>query len=248
MTLVVLAVAAAIAGLFVSWARKRGDERQRELMLLCRHAGLDFAPLDILGDSSWLPFPMFGRERSGTENVVWDRVRGPQIRVFDFWYQESKDEGGYGPRRRLTCAVVPLPTSCPRLRVAPRVVGEDVREALDLQHEVSLELEDFNRRFVVESDDQRFAFAFLEQRMMEGLLALPDSVGADVNEDVLLLSGPRLRAEKVLRLYDAAVAISERIPRSLASQYPPRPTRGPHEERWFQGHWSEATDGAPNRP
>jgi hypothetical protein len=244
MTVFLVVVAASIAGLLAWWARRRGDDRQRALMLLCRHAGLDFAPLDILGDTMWLPFPMFGRERSGTENVVWDRARGTETRVFDFWYQEPKDEGGYGPRRRLTCAVVPLPTACPRLRVAPRDTGEDVREALELQHEVSLELGEFNRRFVVESDDQRFAFAFLEQRMMEGLLALPERVGADVNEDVLLLSGPRLPAEKVLRLYDAAVAIAERIPRSLASQYPPRPTRGPHEERWFQGHWSPApTEG-----
>ncbi|MGZ8636388.1 MAG: hypothetical protein ACXWX2_05375, partial [Actinomycetota bacterium] len=94
------------------------------------------------------------------------------------------------------------------------------------------------------SEDERFAIAFLEQRMMEGLLGLPDGVTVDVNESVLLFSAAELPAEKVLRLYDAAVAIHERIPRSLPSLFPPRPVEGPHEDRWLQGGWSpEPTEG-----
>jgi hypothetical protein len=228
-------VAAVCVG--VASRRLRGVGRQRRLMLLCQHAGLDFAPLDGFGDTLWLPFAMFGRERSGTENVVWERERGREIRAFDFWYRDPRDEGGFSPRRSLTCAVVPLGASAPSLRISPRDLADGVRAALGTP-EVRLELEAFNRRFDVECEDPRFAVAFLEQRMMEALLALPDGVGVDVNEDVVLLSAPLMPAEEVLRLFEAAVAIHERIPRSLRSLFPPRPARGPHEQRWLQGHWS----------
>ena len=227
----------------LGWRWRRGAERQRRLMLLCQRAGLEFAPMDLSPDTAWLPFPMFGRPKQGTENVVWDRRRGPSVRAFDFWYEDPENDGAATPRRWLTCAVVALPGSAPRLRVAPRDLEDEVRAALGLP-EVRFELERFSRRFVVESEDERFAFAFLEQRMMEAFLALPEGVTAEVNEDVLLLTGPRLPAEQVLVLFDTAIELLERIPRSLSNQYPPRPARGPHEQRWLQGRWSsDPTEG-----
>ena len=225
------------------WRSRAG--RQRKLMLLCQRAGLDFAPLDLFGDTAWLPFPMFGRPKRGTENVVWERFRGTEIRAFDYWYEEPAQDRGATAKRRLTCAVVPLGASARRLRIAPRDLDDDVRSALGLR-EIELELEEFNQRFVVETEDERFAISFLEQRLMEALLALPDGVTVDVNGDVVLLSAPELPAERVLRLYDAAVAIHEHIPRSLPSLFPPRPNEGPYEDRWLQGHWTpEPTEGRP---
>jgi len=236
-----LVVVVALAHLWWRW--RRGASRQRRLMHLCQRAGLDFAPWDLAAGTAWLPFPMFGRSPSGTENVVWDRTRGPEIRAFDYWYEEPAQDRVTTPRRRFTCAVVPLAASVPRLRIAPRDLADDLRAVLGL-HEVRLELEDFNRRFVVGSEDERFAVSFLEQRMMEGLLALPDGVTAETNEDTFLLWAPELPAEQVLLLFDAAVAIHRRIPRVLPSLYPPRPARGPHEDRWLQGRWtSNPTEG-----
>jgi hypothetical protein len=109
--------------------------------------------------------------------------------------------------------------------------------------EVRLELEEFDRRFRVESEDGRFAVAFLDQRMMEALLGLPGDMRVDVNEDVLLLWAPKLPAEQVLLLFDAAAAIRRRIPRVVASLFPARPTRGPRERRWLQGRWSPESIG-----
>jgi hypothetical protein len=93
--------------------------------------------------------------------------------------------------------------------------------------EVRLELAEFDRRFRVEIEDGRFAISFLDQRMMEAILGLPERVIVDVNEDVLLLWAPQLPAEKVLLLFDAAVAIRRRIPRVASSLFPPRPARTP---------------------
>jgi hypothetical protein len=235
--LIVYAVAAVVAGAIRWWRWRLSASRQRKLMLLCQRAGLDFAPVDLFGDTAWLPFPMFGRQPNGTENVVWERARGPEIRAFDYWYEEPAPDRPVTPKRRLTCAVVPLGASAPRLRIAPRDLDDELRSVLGMR-EVRLELERFNRRFSVEAEDERFAIAFLEQRMMEALLALPDGVTVEVNEHVVLLRAPELPPEQVLRLYDAAVAIHRRIPRSLPSLFPPRPAEGPYEDRWLQGRWS----------
>ena len=157
--------------------------------------------------------------------MVWDRRLGDDVHAFDLWYVEPADERGSGVRRTLTCAVVPLRSSCPRLRVAPRDVADEVARAFGGE-EVRLELEAFDRRFRVETEDVRFAVAFLDQRLMEALLGLPEGVSVDVNEDVLLLSAPLLPAEQVLVLFDAAVAIRRRIPRVVSSLFPRDPNEG----------------------
>jgi hypothetical protein len=240
---IIIVVAVVVAMVVGGWRLRRRGARQRQLMLRCQQAGLDFAPLDLFGDTAWLPFPMFGRTRHGTENVVWHRSDRPEIRAFDYWYEDAVPDRTLTPRRRLTCAVVPLGAAGRRLRIAPRDLDDDVRSVLGLR-EIELELEEFNRRFAVQTDDERFAIAFLEQRMMDAILALPDGVTVDVNEDVVLLSAPELPAEQVLRLYDAAVAIHGRIPRSLPSLFPPRPEEGPFEDRWLQGRWTpDPTEG-----
>ena len=239
-----LVLALAIAAIGQAWWRgHRRGARQRRLMLLCEHAGLDFAPLDLRLDTAWLPFPMFGAPRHGTENVVWDRRLGDDVHAFDLWYEDPADEHRRAVRRTLTCAVVPLRSSCPRLRVAPRDVVDDVARVFGGE-EVRLELEAFDRRFRVETEDVRFAVAFLDQRLMEALLGLPEGVSVDVNEDVLLLSAALLPAEQVLVLFDAAVAIRRRIPRVVSSLFPPRPERGAHEHRWLQGRWSPESTGS----
>ena len=49
------------------WRRHRDAARQRRLMLLCQHAGLEFTPMDLRLDTAWLPFPMFGPEARDRE-------------------------------------------------------------------------------------------------------------------------------------------------------------------------------------
>jgi hypothetical protein len=213
-------------------------------MLLCDAVGLEFAPLDPSLDTAWLPFELFGKAPSGTENVVWNGRRDESVRVFDYWYREEQDGRPLGPRRTLTCAAIPLGFSCPRLRVAPRDFVDDVADAALGLPPVTLELEDFNRRFRVEAEDARSASALLDQRMIEGLLHLPPGVIADVNEQTLLLWAPSLPPQAVLQLLQAATAIRRDLPRVMPSLFPPRAERGPHEDRWLQGRWTPGPTGA----
>jgi hypothetical protein len=234
-------VALGLAGAaWSAWRLRARMSRQRRLMLLCMRAGLEFAPLDLFPDSTWVPHPLFAHPRMGTENVVWNEEAGPGLRVFDLWYEDATDEAPRAPRRWATCAVISVPFSCPRLTVAPHGLEDTVDPRGE---EIRLELEEFDRRFRVECGDRRFAFAFLDQRMMQALLGLPPEVCLDANEDVVVLRAPLLAPERVLLLYEAAAAVRRHVPRVVADLYPPRPVRGPHEARWLQGRWSADAAG-----
>jgi hypothetical protein len=234
--------AAAAVGAWGWWRAHARASRQRRLMLLCWRAGLDFAPLDPFPDTTWVPHPLFSHARMGSENVVWDREADDGLRVFDLWYEDVTDEGGRPPRGWMTCAVVPLPFSSPRLTVVPR--GLD--DVAVLGNEVRFELEAFDRRFRVECEDRRFAFAFLDQRMMQALLGLPEGVALDATEDILVLHASLLPPERALLLYEAAAAVRRRLPRVVSDLYPRRAVRGPHEARWLQGRWSAESIGNRN--
>ena len=198
-------------------------------------------PLDPFEDELWLPFGLFGRGSArGTENAVWSAA-DDGVRVFDYWYQDDRD--GQPETVRLTCALVELPFGVPRLVVEPRDPLDIVSDAVGLRR-IELELEAFNRRFEVRTDDRRFAVAFLDQRMMQAMLGLPEELTLTVNEDRLLLSAPLLSAPQVLLLFDGARALREHIPRVMASLYPTRPMEGPHEDRWLQGRWTPDPIGA----
>jgi hypothetical protein len=236
--LLVLLASLAVA----AWWRARGRaSRQRRLMQLCWRAGLSFAPLDPFPDTTWLAHPLFAHAREGAENVVWGQ-HDDDVRVFDLWYEESTDDASRPTRRWATCAAVRIAVGGPRLRVVPRSIEEPSGV---LGEEIRLELEEFDRRFRVECADRRFAFAFLDQRMMEALLALPSEVTLDVDEDTLVLWAPLLAPERVLLLFEAARAVERHVPRVVGELYPPRPDRGPHEARWLQGRWSAEPTAGP---
>ncbi|HEY6567092.1 MAG TPA: LPXTG cell wall anchor domain-containing protein [Actinomycetota bacterium] len=234
-------VAAGVVALAIAagWHVARRRNRQRELMLLCRHAGLTFAPMDPFPDTVWLPFRWLGEERwIHTENVVWWDQEPDGVRAFDLTTERSPAaQDGEPTHHRYTCASVPLPFGCPRLEIRPRGALDHVAGAI-AGDEVRLELEAFNRRFHVSASDHRFVVAFCSPQMMQAMLALPEGITIAVNEDRMLLRSPELSAAQVLLTFEAARALRDDVPEVVASLYPPRPMKGRHEDRWLQGHWS----------
>jgi hypothetical protein len=231
---------ALLAGAVAAWRFRRGRDRQRQLMLVCARASLEFSTFDPFSDTVWLPFRLFGRGTNrGTENVVWNGNEGDDARAFDYWLEERRSEDSVPVVRRFSCALVALPFACRRLDVAPHGAVEAVRELIEGDDlELELELEAFNRRFDVRADDRRFAVAFLDQRMMRAMMALPPGITVLVNEDRMLLLASLLPAGEVLLLLEAARAMRRHVPPVVASLYPPRLMKGPHEDRWMQGRWS----------
>ena len=234
-----IALALGVAAVAV-WRFQRRRDRARQLMLLCQRASLEFSTFDPFPDTLWLPFRLFGRGPGrGTENVVWNGDDGEDARAFDFWFEERRNEDSMPVVRRFSCALAALPFACRRLEVAPRGIADGVSELIEGDDlELELELEAFNRRFNVRADDRRFAVAFLDQRMMRAMMTLPPGITVLVNEDRMLLIASLLPAAEVLLLLEAARAIRRHVPSVVASLYPPRPMKGPHEDRWLQGRWS----------
>jgi hypothetical protein len=232
MVIVVLVVAVA------AWRFRGRRDRQHQLMAACARASLEFSTFDPFPDTVWLPFRLFGLGPGrGTENVVWNDTDGEDARAFDYWYEERRNDDTLPVIRRFSCALVALPFACRRLEVAPHDSLEGVRELIG-GGDLELELEAFNRRFDVRADDRRFAVTFLDQRMMRAMMALPGGITVLVNEDRLLLIAPLLPAPDVLLMLEAARAVRRSVPPVVASLYPPRPSKGPHEDRWLQGRWS----------
>lgn len=232
-------------GAFGAWRARRRRGRARQLMLLCRRADLEFSPIDPFPDTLWLPFRWLGDGRwSRAENVVWNRAEGDGVRAFDLLIEQPSpdEEVPARPVRRYACAVVALPFGCPRLEVRP---GDAVAQVTDAftGSDVGLELDAFNRRFRVRSDDRRFAVAFCDQRMMRAMLGLPSGVTIAVNEDRMLLRARGLPPAEVLLLFEAARAMRCAVPAVVADLYPPRPAKGRHEDRWLQGYWSAGPIG-----
>ena len=230
---VVFAASAAVVVVAVVRARS-GSARQRALLRLCADAGLACAMLDPFPDTTLLPFRVFGwGSAHGVENVVWDGGDDRAIRVFDLWIRPQRDEA----RRTMTCGVVPLPFSVPPIALLARGQVDPSEEPVS-GDVVRLELDAFEQRFEVRADDPRAAVALLDQRMMATLLRLPVRVAIHVHEDAMLMVAPTLEPGEMLLLLACAKALAGRVPPVVASLYPPRPARGPYEQRWLQGSWS----------
>ena len=241
-----LALACALLGAWRAWHR---DRRQRALLAACWRSGLRFSVMDPFPDTVWLPFPVFAHERRPVaSNVVWAR-RDDRIRAFDLAVDLlAPEHEGVRERREMSCAVVTLPFSCPRIQIGSRT-SADPSGIASIGTEVTLELETFNRRFRVLAEEPRAAAAFCDQRMMRTLLSLPLEVTIHVREHAMLLVAPLLEAGQVLVLIEAARGLAGAVPRVVASLYPPRPAEGPHEARWLQGHWSpDRADDVPSDP
>jgi hypothetical protein len=238
--LVVVPIVSAV----VLTARTRSN-RERSLARMCADAGLAFSPTDPFSftDTTRLPFPMFALLADWqVRNVVWDGS-DERVRVFDYLRAGSTERPGLA----CTCAVARMPFAVPNVAVVPRGADDPISERSG-GPAVALELDEFDRRFEARGDDRRAVVALLDQRMMRTLLHLPVTVVMHVREDRMLLLSPTLAPGDVLVLLRTAAKLAERVPRVVASLYPPRPAEGPYEDRWLQGSWSADPTGvdAPN--
>jgi hypothetical protein len=230
-------VALAITGSIAAWRAFRWRSRQRRLMLLCDRAGLRFSPVDLDGAGAWVPFRWVLRGHwVGAENVV--AYEGDDVHAFDLLVEEwSSREDVAPPKKRYSCAAVPIAGGCPRMLIRPQQPIDGLAETLT-GAAIDLDLGAFNRRFTVRADDRRFAVAFCDQRMMRAIMHIPAGIGVATNEDRLLLFGRELPPGQVLLVLEAARTIRDAVPTVIADLYPPRPAKSPYEDRWLQGHWS----------
>lgn len=191
-----------------------------------RRLGLSFSrrdPFRVL-DADFHPFLRFGK-LPGTqrvENVVWGVRDGREVRAFDY-RRPAEDEIRY------SCAMVRIPDGWPPLLVRRHGPLDVARNAAGLQR-IEFEIEEFNRRFEVRSDDRRLASAVIDQRMIGWLLESDPALGFQLQDGWLLAWMPQLPPDELERTLTTVEGFHERIPRAVWSLYgdgsPARPDLG----------------------
>jgi hypothetical protein len=210
----------ALVTLYRKFSRRSAVERE------ARRLGLSFSrrdPFRVL-DADFHPFLRFGK-LPGTqrvENVVWGVRDGREVRAFDY-RRPAEDEIRY------SCAMVRIPDGWPSLLVRRHGPLDVARNAAGLQR-IEFELDEFNRRFEVRSDDRRLASAVIDQRMIGLLLESDPALGFQLQEGWLLAWMPQLPPDELERTLTTVEGFHDRIPRAVWSLYgdgsPARPDLG----------------------
>ncbi|HEX5937142.1 MAG TPA: hypothetical protein VFZ75_05560 [Actinomycetota bacterium] len=210
----------ALVTLYRRFSRRSAVERE------ARRLGLSFSrrdPFRVL-DADFHPFLRFGK-LPGTqrvENVIWGVRDGREVRAFDY-RRPAEDEIRY------SCAMVRIPDRWPSLLVRRHGPLDVARNAAGLQR-IGFELDEFNRRFEVRSDDRRLASAVIDQRMIGWLLESDPALGFQLQEGWLLAWMPQLPPDELERTLTTVEGFHERIPRAVWSLYgdgsPARPDLG----------------------
>jgi hypothetical protein len=199
----------ALVTLYRKFSRRSAVEREAGRL------GLSFSRRDPFRglDADFHPFLRFGK-LPGTqrvENVVWGVREGREVRAFDY-RRPAEDEIRY------SCAMVRIPDGWPSLLVRRHGPLDVARNAAGLQR-IEFELDEFNRRFEVRSDDRRLASAVIDQRMIGWLLEPDPALGFQLQDGWLLAWMPQLPPDELERTLTTVEGFHERIPRAVWSLY-----------------------------
>ena len=200
----------ALVSLYGKLSRRSAIERE------ARRLGMSFSrrdPFQVL-DGDFHPFLRFGKllGMQRVENVVWGVRDGRELRAFDY-RRPSEDES-----IRYSCAMLRIPERWPSLLVRRQGPLDTARNAAGL-HGQEFELETFNRRFEVRSDDRRLASAVIDQRMIGWMLESDPALGFQLQHGWLLAWMPLLPPRELERVLSKAEGFHERIPRAVWSLY-----------------------------
>ncbi len=184
----------ALAGVGAWFAWKAEQERRRALQALADRLGFLFDPADdSTHDERFEQFEIF---RRGHSRIARNTLTG-SIELFagsctvvcgDFRYRVTSGSGKNRRTRtyRFSYLIALLPWHTPPLLIRPEGVFDKIAAAFGFD-DIDFESVEFSRRFLVKSDDKRFAYDVLHPRMMEFLLAhRPPMI--DVENGALCLS------------------------------------------------------------
>jgi hypothetical protein len=218
-----VAIGTLVVALVSFWAIHRHQARQQAMPGVAAGAGLQYAPDDPFGCTR-VAFPLF-RAGDGREvtNVMW-RAEGT-ARVFDYrYYKERVDQEG---RRTQTwypssCATARHNGSWPDLRILRERIVDRALVTVGLP-DIQLESEEFNRSFIVQCRDAKFATDLLDPQMMELLLSAKGKVDVTLMGRFVLLTAKQLAPAELPWLLGLAEGFVERVPPVVRDLYASHP-------------------------
>jgi hypothetical protein len=159
------------------------NDRREGLKKLASHYGLSYMP-DRLEDA--LLKSALGNETQfqhiwplcqGLDTYARDLLHGPyashEWTLFDYGFEPADYElhpSIHSPTYGVICARIPC--SLPTLHLSPETFLERLGCRLGV-HEMTFEVEEFNRRYFVRADDERSAYDILHPGTIDYLLSLP---------------------------------------------------------------------------
>jgi hypothetical protein len=220
---IILIVAAVAGGVFYLQYRNR-QARIRGVAALAQSLGFSFS-IDDTERLVDLPFGLFNRgDGRKVELVCAGKHDDLPLRLFDYWYyDETSDTHGNRSRsyHRFTCALASIPAACPLLRLGHEGFFSKLGSKFGM-HDVELEYDDFNQRFRVRCDDQKFAFSLLDGRMMEWLLKADGFESIEVGGPWILLAVGKLAPAEWGSLVQWIEQFHSHIPPVVFTTYPAR--------------------------
>jgi hypothetical protein len=211
---------AAVIGLFAYqfYAKKK---RKEEFATLAATQGFNYAPDDPLALlNTGLPLLSLGDDR-GIENTMWGDFRGLQVEAADYWYYtESTDSKGHTSRsyRRYSIAITTVDAYLPDLTIQPENVLTRLADHVGL-HDIDFESGEFNDRFQVKAAHRKFAFDFIDARMMKWLLSIDARYGIQTRATKLMVFSKQLAPADAFLLVGTMKELVDRIPALVWEDY-----------------------------
>jgi hypothetical protein len=174
-------------------------------------------------DTVDLPFALFQKGDSReVENVLSGEAAGMHVRLFDYQYTEtSTDAQGHmsSSTYPFSCAIAEIDADCPHLVVEQESLLSRFSHHLGF-HDIELESEEFNKRYLVASDDKKFAYAMLDARMMAWLIDEGGVCQYEVVGPLVLCFCKRVKPQEYENLLEVLRRFHSHVPTVVASLYP----------------------------
>ena len=215
--------AIALAGGVAWWQHQQKLKRRTALNELAMSQGLTYSVQDVAGLGR-MPFGFLRRgDDQGVENVIHGELNGRPVNLFDFWVMhESTDGKGNRSRRyeRYTCAATQVADAWwPAMTLKPETILTRLGDKVGLR-DIDFESDDFNRAWNVTSRDRRFAYAFVDNRMMQWLLMAGGDYQFEVSGPHLMAVCDQLDPGSWLTLHKVLDQFADRIPAVARELYP----------------------------
>ena len=225
----------------------RRSRRSRAMPRAAKRFGMAYSDVDAFNTTA-VAFPLF-REGDGrvVENLMWhDDGSSSPTRVFDYSYYSShrRNRGlglnlGFGlvtdveigsdsdafssigetrTWHAFSCALAQHNGAWPAIRIAKEGMVDKAFQMIGLPDN-DFESEEFNRMFVVQCADRRFASALIDPLMMDFLLSTKAEITFETKGRFLLLSTRRVDPVEMPALLNLADEFVRRVPPAVRELY-----------------------------
>lgn len=215
----IVALFLVIGGALAWWLYAAEQKRRAAAIALARQHGfeIDVAPKKPPA----LGFDLFDR---GSSRRLSYQVWRPNQQDSAFQYEYTTGSGKNRTTWRYSCALVATPFHAPHLRIAPEGFFSAIGRLVGLR-DIEVESPQFNERYRVRCDDERFAITLLDPPMiawMTNPTTSADSVKYEFFGPWLLVIADRMDFDRLFGLLDWARHALDQTPDVLTSLYPRR--------------------------